>query len=217
MPIDKQLRDENDALLERIAIAIEGGALPSVKDSVALEQLVWNYREYEGDVRELGLRIRANSSVKPSAFKEINQLVNSFVQRKECIHSVLFADRIRAYLRKVIPVAKLFGEKVRPEKNDIITLGWIAELTHDQMRKADGKQLSTRSKNVSSSGSLYAFLADVSSGNTDEALISTHDLEPSTEIDGLRRLLKDEKVNIGISAEAWKKYRSIYIREVNKK
>lgn len=217
MPIDKLRRDYNDALLERIATAIERGALPLVEDSVVLEQLVWDYREYKGDVRDLGLRMRANSSGKPRAFTEIDQLVNSFVQQKECIHSVHFADRVRSYLRKVIPIAKLFGETSRPVKNDIITLGWIAELTHDQIRKADGKQLSTKSKNVSSSGSLYAFLTDVSSGLTNELLIHTHDLGAGTEIEGLRRLLKDEKVNIHISPETWKRYRSVYIGKPNKK
>lgn len=214
MPINKERRDENDSLLKRVASALSTGELPTTEDSVSLEQLVWDYREHEGDPRDLGLRTRSDKRSNKDAVKDITLLTGCLVQRRECSESVYFVDRVRAYLRKVIPIAKLFGERNRSTQKEEYTLGWMAEQVHDEIRHSNGEKLSTKGANANKPGSLYTFLSEVQT-ESDKSLIERHDLDPDTDLNALRDFMASEQEADPFNKMpgTWKRYRTAFRRD----
>lgn len=193
---------EVDELLTRVVTALNNSDLPTVEDSARLEGLFWDYREAWDNkaIRALGFRTETKylsntAGLTPDEFASfvaccVGQLQHSSTPVKE---------HIQLYLDKKVPIAKLFGERERKQRNDV---GWqhqdfmgeFAELVHKEIRRTNKKPLTTRNNGAYGEKShLYTFLAGLIETDSINDFVSIHEIDDAEIVRKLKNKLENEK------------------------
>lgn len=203
---------EVDALLRRILSAICSGNPVSIEDSDSLNTLYQDYLEStdENLSKSLGLRRRVKECEKVDSFKEFDIFLISCL-KQQLQESDEILSYISLYLDKKIPIAKLFGERIRKDRNSIGCLaeGFMADVaakTWEHILTSDGKKLVTGNESLGLPGTLFQLLADLSSDKEIDEISKTHSLEVSPELRNLKATLDAEKefVELPKSASRWR-------------
>ena len=227
--IARVARDDVDELLNRIASYLEKHDIVDEQhlyDAVALEILVGDYRDGRSP-KELGLRteVKIKNRIKISSpdKEEIQHLVNCLVLRKEYDYTE-FIERLRAYLGRRIPIAKLFGERDRTNRNGVSPwvddcLGYIAEETLEYIKREDypslkarvrhtagefdlisRRNLTTSNTSLKNSGNLYQLLQNLTDKKIlNKSLINKHTLHKNCDLRGLINFIDDETRDASVS------------------
>lgn len=168
-------------LFERIASALEGGELPTIDDSVALELLSIRYWEKEAELRDLSLVSRAvnrTTDTKKMNKDDIQSIVNHLVQQQLPNNATAFARQLRYYIDGCITVSDLLGERERKPRNGhdwqyYDQLGELAERIHSRfINPKTGKPiLQTGNRSISNglNVNLYNLLSELSDPSTNLA------------------------------------------------
>lgn len=190
-----------DELLNSIANELDAGRLPSVKDSIDLECLYLEYREYDGKrlASELGLR-DGNTLRNIEGFegeKLTQDFINALVgqQLPKQSHSV-----IRAYVDKETTAKGLFGERDRKNRNDIPwqLRRFRGELVYLCMNNIDG--LSDAKFNVLEEdyerNNVFDLLQDVTENLTLDKIVRRHPAVNIEQLEQIKKLIADEKKSL---------------------
>jgi len=181
--------DCNKDLFSRIAIALEGGEIPTIEDAVTLEQLVIQYWEKEYDLLALSLVSRvANriTNINKLDKVRIQSLVNHLVQQRMPDDGAEFANLLRCYVDGHITASDLLGERERKARGGhgwqhYDQIGEMAEFVHTRLER----RLETGNRSISNglNINLYNFLSDLSIHGADvEMLRKKYKLPKNTSI-----------------------------------
>lgn len=168
-----------DSLLNAIAAKLEKGEIPTLEESVKLEQLKWEYQEHanrQSLASELGLRIRVSSKHQSNQkYETISEIINYLMKqelppRKTVCSAV---KTMRAYTGKEITVKTLLGERYRKSRVFIPWQTWdfMGDFALRVLKnvKLNGKPLSAaKALYTPKDNNLFVFLEKLTEKKTDK-------------------------------------------------
>jgi hypothetical protein len=198
-------------LLDNFATALENNEIPTVEDSVNIEQLAWQYWGKKESLRALGLTTRVTNrvTIEPLRKEDVLSVINHCVQQKKSTNGKRFAGLIREYLKKSITAADLLGARDRRPRNNLVwsdydQLGEKAELMKNALLQ---EELLTGNRSLVDGldNNLYCLLSDLTEIDVDVNVVrDRYNLSLAC---NLQRI--DKRF---ISSAQWREYHAEYKR-----
>jgi hypothetical protein len=208
-------KEEQEAVLARIAGALKAKKLPHLDDSVLFEQSVLIYHDKEND-DDPGYRLRVTKSEGSSLpklgeealYNQVMIVANCLLSRKKPPESMRadFSKRLLAYLDRKIPRAKLLGNR---RSNTFIPqfryfIGGLANFARNNIRRNSNmgrRRLPEELSMQKDDGGLFELLAELASGAKISDLVGGFCLvgEATATLKTIRLKLRKEEKQIKVT------------------